>query len=272
MFLLNEYKNRKIHVAHVNYNLRKDSKNDEGIVKDFCKEHKIPYDVLVVKEKPKGNTEAWARDIRYKFFKKIYEKVGAKALYTGHHRDDFLETAIMQQESGRVPRYFGIRYKTNIYDMNVVRPYIDLYWKSEILLRLKSIDVEYAVDSTNSNTDLTRNKVRAELAKLPVKEKHLRVSWFKMSNKILKKKFKRVDKNYLKWEVSGFDSNVFREFSKDKPEIAFVYLNKYFENIKLSKGKIESIIDFIESKDGGKKFKLNDKVSLTKTKNKLREA
>ena len=272
MFLLNEYKNKKIHVAHVNYNFRKDSKNDEEIVKSYCKRKNIPFDVLVVKTKPKGNMEAWAREVRYKFFKEVYDKIDAKALYVGHHIDDFLETALMQQKSGRTPRYFGIRHKTEIFGMKVVRPFIDLYWKNEIIFHLKNKEIEFATDSTNNNTDLTRNKIRQQLKSLPREEKELRVSWFKMSNKILKKKFKRVDKKYLKWEKSEFDSNEFKKFGLDKKEVIFVYLNKKFEGIKLSKGKLESIINFIESKDGGKKFKLNDKISLTKNKNKLREA
>jgi len=46
---------------------------------------------------------------------------------TGHHRDDFLETAIMQQESNRVPEFFGIKRKREIDGMNIVRPFINIY-------------------------------------------------------------------------------------------------------------------------------------------------
>lgn len=131
MFLLNLYKKKNIVVAHVNYHKRSDSNIDENIVKDFCIKNNIPFELLSVKEKPKGNFQSWARDIRYNFFKEVYIKYKCKELVIGHHMDDFLETAIMQQKTGRTPRFFGIRKKKIINEMNINRPFISLYWKTQ---------------------------------------------------------------------------------------------------------------------------------------------
>lgn len=271
MFLLNEYRNQTIFVVHVNYHLRKDSDIDQKIVEDFCKHYGIQYKVLDVKTKAKGNVENWAREIRYKFFKEQYDLVGANQLLTGHHKDDFLETATMQQESGRLPSYFGIRKKINNFGMVIIRPFINLYWKEQILYELDEDNIKYAIDSTNDEPIYTRNKVRIELAKLTKKEKQSRYSWFKMSNKILVKKWKRIDKKYNKWEQKEFSTIMFESFGTDKQEIVFKYIHSNYESIKLSSSKIKSIIQFIESKEGGKIFKLNSKTCLTKKQSKLKE-
>ena len=272
MFLLNEYRNQPIFVVHVNYHLRNDSNKDQKIVEDFCKHYGIKYNVLDVKTKSSGNVENWARNIRYKFFKEQYDLVGANRLLIGHHKDDFLETATMQQESGRTPSYFGIRKKRTNFGMVIIRPFIDLYWKEQILYDLDKKNIKYAIDSTNSKPIYSRNKVRLELAKLSEKEKQSRFTWFKMCNKILAKKWKRINKKYKKWEAKEFSTIIFKGFGTDKQEVVFKYVHDKYDGIKLSSSKIKSIIQFIESKDGGKNFKLNDTISLTKQHSKLREA
>ena len=264
MFLLNEYKNKKIIVAHVNYNLRKSSTRDQKIVEVFCNKNNIELRTLVVKTKPSKNTEAWARKIRYDFFKEIYDEFKCSALMTGHHRDDFLETALMQQSSGRVPEFFGIRKKRTINEMVVIRPFIHLYWKDEIVKELDKKNIEYGIDETNEDIKFTRNAIRAKVKTWPIKEKRYNVSWFKMSNKILKKKHKRIISRYSKWEKSNFSIKHFRNIDKYKEEIVFKFIHIKFGNIKLSKEKLNSIISFIEGKDSNKIFKLNANVDLTK--------
>ncbi|NQZ65598.1 MAG: tRNA lysidine(34) synthetase TilS [Mycoplasmatales bacterium] len=263
MFLLNWYKKKKIVVAHVNYNKRKDSKNDENIVKNFCKKNNIKLETLVVNEESSGNFQAWAREIRYSFFKKIYDKYNCDELLMGHHKDDFLETAIMQQQSGRFPRYFGIKKRNFINEMNIYRPFLFLYWKSEILKSLSGDGISYAIDSTNSKPIFERNKIRIELNKKTKKEKNDIFKWFKMSNKILVKKFKKVDFIYKRWKHSEYKIRNFREI-KFKEEVIYEFINDNFQNVNLSSKKIENIVLFIDSPNGGKSFKLNDKHSLIK--------
>jgi tRNA(Ile)-lysidine synthase len=44
-----------------------------------------------------------------------------------HHKDDFIETALMQQKSNRLPSYFGIKRKNYLYEMHIYRPYVLSY-------------------------------------------------------------------------------------------------------------------------------------------------
>lgn len=271
MFLLDKYKNKKIVVAHVNYHKRKDSNIDEKIVVDFCNKHNIVCEVLNLKnKKATGNFQSWARKVRYDFFKEVYDKHSCDQLLTAHHKDDFIETALMQQQSGRTPRYFGIKDKNELFGMNIYRPFVDTWFKDDILKVLNKRGIAFATDSSNAEPVFERNKVRIELNKKSQKEKQDIFEWFVMSNKILKKKFKKVEAFYKLWKKSGFDLSVFRNFKKDKQEIIYEYIHDNFdEDIKLSTKKMDSIIDFINGLEGNRIFKLNTKHSIQKLSGKL---
>ena len=105
MLLLFRYLQANIIVAHVNYNYRVDSELDQRVVTNFCQTHKIPLFIYSVNQKIKGNFEAQARKIRYDFFAKVYQEKNCDFLVLAHHKDDFLETAIMQKNSGRKPLF-----------------------------------------------------------------------------------------------------------------------------------------------------------------------
>ena len=266
MYLLDWYKNQQVVVAHINYHKRIDSDNDERIVREFCKKYSIPFKVLSVKEKPKGNFQSWARKVRYDFFQKIYEEFECTKLLMAHHKDDFLETAKMQLDSNREPRFYGIRKQTEYQGMKIERPFIDLYWKDELLHYLKQSNIEYAIDSSNAQPIFERNKVRIELSKLSHKEKKEMLLWFKRANKILTKKFNKVDKLYEKFKNSNYDINLFKKM-KYHSEIIYEMIHDKFDNVKLSTQKIDSIIDFILSNEGGKKFLLSKDKFISKSKN-----
>ena len=266
MLLLDKYKNKKIVVAHINYHKREDSNIDENIVRDFCKQNNITIEVLNVKSKPTGNFQTWARNIRYDFFKKIYDKYECTKLLMAHHKDDFIETALMQQNSKRVPKFFGIRSKNEINGMNIERPFIDMYFKDEILQLCEKKNIKFATDSSNAQPVFERNKIRLELNKKTRKEKHDLFSWFVMSNKILKKKFTKVDLLIKRWAKNNYSLDFFRNLDKYREEIIFETIHNKYEDIKLSSNKINSIIDFINGQEGNKEFKLNTKCTLKKQK------
>lgn len=271
MFLLEKYKNKKVVVAHVNYHKRKDSDVDEKIVVDFCNKHNIVCKVLNLKnKKATGNFQSWARKVRYDFFKEVYDEYSCDQLLTAHHKDDFIETALMQQQSGRTPRYFGIKDKNELFGMNIYRPFVDTWFKDDILKTLNKKGVVFATDSSNAEPVFERNKVRIELSSKSQKEKQDIFEWFVMSNKILKKKFSKVEAFYKLWKKSNFELSVFRNFKNNQKEIIYEYIYDNFEEeIKLSTKKMESIIDFINGPEGNKEFKLNTKHSIQKLSGKL---
>ena len=269
MCMLNEYKNKNIVVAHVNYNKRKDSINDENIVRSFCKKYNIKCEILSSKEKISSNFQSQARKIRYVFFKKVYEKYNCKLLLTAHHKDDFLETAIMQQQSKRTPRFFGIKKRNKLFKMKILRPYLNLHWKNDIIKINKKNNINFAIDSTNANSIFERNKIRKQLQKKSIKEKQNIYSWFKMSNKILKKKFKRVDKKVSKIIKNDHSIKMYKSLGIDSKEALYEIIHKELGNVKLSSNKITLLISFINGKEGNKKFIINDNSFILKKNKKL---
>ncbi len=268
MYLLYKYRRHKVVVAHVNYKMRNDSNDDESIVLNFCTKYNIPCEILIVKEKPHGNFQNWARKIRYDFFQKVTQKYPIKKLLVAHHKDDFVETALMQQRSGRTPKFFGIKQKNQLFGLKIERPLLHLIWKREIERFLHKHQIQYIIDSSNAKLIYTRNKIRDELDKGPFSEKRKYYEWFKMSNKILVKKHKKIDALFKKWTNTKFNT-LFFAVQRFQNELVFEFIHKYYHDIKLSKNKIESLIDFIISKENGKEFKLNNKNILKKEKYQL---
>ncbi|CAM9113872.1 tRNA lysidine(34) synthetase TilS [Mycoplasma todarodis] len=256
MLMLYKHRKKKIVVAHVNYNARPDSINDQSIVENFCEQFNIPLKILTLNEKPESNFQSWARDVRYDFFKEVYDEFSCNELLVAHHKDDFLETALMQQESGREPRYFGIKKKSFLKGMNITRPYIDKYWKDDMLSLCEIYNIPYAIDSSNSKPIYTRNKKRLELAELSLKAKNQRLSWFKMSNRILVKKHLKVMSYYKLWRKSDFSIERF-EILHYPNEILFEFLHEFGTNINITADKLTSIIAFIQSKNGKAEYKIS---------------
>lgn len=165
----NEY---KFVVAHVNYHTRKESNSEEENLRKYCQGRNIPIEVLdTTGMKVEGNFEAWARDVRYKFFKTVYKKYSASGLFTAHHLDDHIETFLLQKERKARVRYYGIALQTKINGMYVFRPLLDIT-KEEILAYNKAHSIPYSIDVTNLSDEYRRNYIRNHVvSKLSREEK-----------------------------------------------------------------------------------------------------
>lgn len=264
MFLLHKYRHKKIVVAHVNYHMRSNSDQDQAIVEKFCQQYEIPCEILQAQPIKKGNFQDRARKIRYQFFTKIYQKYQCRQLLLAHHKDDFLETALMQQQSKRLPAQFGIAKRKKLHDMKIYRPLIDLFDKAEILTLVKKLKLPYAHDETNDKPIYERNKIRLDLKKKSAKEKEQMYQWFILANKILKKKHRRINKVYQKWQTSNFALTKFRALDRDKVHLVYLYVHHNFKDVKVSQAKLESLVAFIEGSKGQVAFKLNENNSIKK--------
>ena len=85
-------------VAHVNYNIREDSKKETENLLEFSKRNNIKCFVYEVEETIDKNVEEKCREIRYEFFHEIYSKGNYKALLVAHHQDDLIETYLLQKQ------------------------------------------------------------------------------------------------------------------------------------------------------------------------------
>ena len=97
-----------------------------------------------------------ARELRYKWFEQLREDIGAAGICVAHHRDDSVETVILNMVRGTgVHGLVGIRPRNGY----ILRPLLCVS-RDEIEEFLASCGQKYITDSTNLEDEATRNKVR----------------------------------------------------------------------------------------------------------------
>ncbi len=150
--------NYKTVIVHVNHNLRGDESDKEEI---FVKQFANKLDIPIYKKKLTNSksSEVIARDKRYKFLRKIKNKVQAKYILTAHHKNDLIETIIFNFLRGS-----GIRGLCGIKEINndLLRPLLNIS-KKEIVNYCKKNNINYLDASDNFQPIYTRNKIRLNL-------------------------------------------------------------------------------------------------------------
>ena len=154
--------------AHCNFWLRdEESLRDEQFVTQLCKDLKVPlhkthFDTFLYAEKNSISIEMAARELRYQWFYELKERINADSIAVAHHIDDNIETLLLNLIRGS-----GIKGLTGIPPRNqdIIRPLLCLYRK-EIEDYLESIGQGFVTDSTNLETEYTRNKIRLKLLPL----------------------------------------------------------------------------------------------------------
>lgn len=163
LFHLFKAANLNFEVAHVNYKLRgNESEDDEELVRKICRKNKIPFHLYKVSDNdeiPENSVQTWARDLRYRFFKKIQREENLKILVTAHHLNDELETFLIN-----LSKAAGIKGLSGIpaNDNNILRPLLRFY-KEEIYAFAKENKIIFREDVSNQKSDYLRNRIRKEI-------------------------------------------------------------------------------------------------------------
>lgn len=160
----------KIEAVHCNFHLRgEESDHDELFVQKLCQKENIPLHLIHFNTDEYAqihqvSIEMAARELRYHYFNQLRQDIGAETVCVAHHRDDAIETLLMNLMRGA-----GIHGLTGIRPKNgtIVRPLLDVS-RQEILSWLESQGQSYVTDSTNLSPDILRNKIRLQL--LPLME------------------------------------------------------------------------------------------------------
>lgn len=175
LFLLDEYRKKRnisLFAAHVNHMIRGDEAlRDRDFCVALCKKLGVPLFVenvdvpALAKESGKG-VEECARDVRYDFFDSLMRENGIQTLAVAHNADDNLETVIFNMLRGAGTKGLsGIPPKRRFSCGTLVRPLIYAK-KSEIVDFARANGIDFVTDSTNSDTDYTRNRIRGKIVPL----------------------------------------------------------------------------------------------------------
>ena len=161
----------RIEAAHCNFHLRgEESNRDEDFVKELCRKQDIPFHVIHFDTNEYAalhqvSVEMAARELRYGYFRQLRQDIGADKVCVAHHRDDAVETLLMNLMRGS-----GVHGLTGIraHHGEIVRPLLAVS-RQEIEEYLHSIGQDFVTDSTNLVDDVLRNKIRLNV--LPLLEK-----------------------------------------------------------------------------------------------------
>lgn len=154
-----------VEAAHCNFRLRgAESDRDEQFVVSLCEArgvvlHRAHFDTQEYAELHKMSIEMAARELRYHYFEQLRHDLGFDGICVAHHRDDNVETVLMNLIRGT-----GIRGLQGIRPRNgyILRPLLCLS-RQDIEQYLHEHGQNYVTDSTNLEDNVLRNKIRLNI-------------------------------------------------------------------------------------------------------------
>ena len=157
-----------VEAIHCNFHLRgKESDRDELFCVSLCEKlgvklHRIHFDTHEYAALHKVSIEMAARELRYQYFFQLKSDLGAAGVCVAHHRDDSVETVLLNLVRGTGLR--GLRGIQPSHD-GVIRPLLCVS-RQEIESFLLEEGQDYVTDSTNFETEFSRNRIRLEVLPL----------------------------------------------------------------------------------------------------------
>ena len=171
--LVTKYKDsyKELVAFHINHGLREQSYEEAEFVENFVKNYDVKFykKELNMKDLVRDShtsEEMLARKLRYDAFGEMSSLEGGVKLITAHHKNDQVENILMRLLSGRSMDYnLMIEEKATIGKLVVYRPLLNVL-KSDLEQYSDKNDLKYYVDSTNFDTDYTRNNIRHNIVPL----------------------------------------------------------------------------------------------------------
>ncbi len=151
-------------LAYVNHQLRgQESVAEAKLVQKIAKQKKLKLitKTLTNLKQKSGNLEENARQARYHFFQTVSKEYQAHWILTAHHLNDHIETVLFNFSRGiSLKGLFGIPGVDR--QRQLLRPLITTP-KSTILNYLDNQQIPYHQDSSNFDTQYSRNLIRHEI-------------------------------------------------------------------------------------------------------------
>lgn len=203
--------------AHFDHRLRgQESDRDRSFVENYCRSAGIPCyvgfgDVAdFAAERGMGLEEA-ARQLRYEFLEKTAAEIGAVRIATAHTAQDNAETLLLNLLRGSglkglcgIPPVRGI----------IIRPMLETDTE-QVLAYLAENNIPHVEDSSNSEDDFARNRLRHRV--LPLLEQENPAFYQNLSRCV---SLLRQDEKYLSQQAQSFIDKYYSEDSLPVSELA----------------------------------------------------
>ncbi len=264
--------------AHVNHNVRSESKEEEEFLKNYCKDNDIVFEAMTIENYGEDNFHNEARKIRYQFFEDIVNKYQAKYLMTAHHGDDLVETILMRIVRGSTLKgYAGFEKQITKDNYTLVRPLV-FVTKEELEQYDHDNNIPYVIDKSNFKGKYTRNRYRKEV--LPflkqedplVHEKFLKFSDTLIEyNDYIDKVLSKVIKKAYQDENLYIDVFLEQEDLIQTKIIYYIMESLYHDDLyQINRTHVASIINLIKSKRPNGFINLPGKIKVVKEYDKIK--
>ena len=157
--------NCELHVVHLNHCLRPEADADAEFVQQHAADLELPCTIQYAEvprlaKQWKLSVEAAGRKARYQFYESVCTEVSATKVALGHHQDDIAETVLMNLIRGSGTA--GLKGIAPVRDIKFIRPLVGST-RQQIEAFLTSIGITPRQDTTNTDVNYLRNRVRHEL-------------------------------------------------------------------------------------------------------------
>ena len=154
--------------AHCNFHLRgEESDRDAAFAENFAYTSGIPFyktdfNTRLYASGKRISMEMAARELRYQWFETMRENLDAQAIAVAHHRDDNVETCLMNLIRGT-----GVRGLRGIQPQNgfIIRPLLNIS-KEDLAAWIEKEQLTYVTDSSNFSDAYSRNFIRLRILPL----------------------------------------------------------------------------------------------------------
>lgn len=144
-------------VAHFNHGIRPDAHLDEELVAQTAAAYGLQLETGHGNLGPAASEDA-ARKARYEFLRAVMKKHQTDAIITAHHRDDVLETAIINLVRGTGRKGLS----AIVSNPQIVRPLINVP-KEDIIKYARANKLNWREDVTNQDESYLRNYIRRRI-------------------------------------------------------------------------------------------------------------
>jgi tRNA(Ile)-lysidine synthase len=150
----------KLHVAHVDHQLRCGSGAEADLVGAAAAAHGLPFTALTVTVQQGGSSlQDRARDARHGALSELAHSIAAASIALAHTADDQAETVLMRALAGATPRSLAAMAERS---GRLSRPLLRV-WREDVVAYCAALELDTVDDPSNADRRFLRSRVRHEL-------------------------------------------------------------------------------------------------------------